>query len=400
MTVALPTRFMSQLTQVRPTEARIDLGALGHNAREARRILDAAAGDRPAPEILAVVKANGYGHGAVHVARALEAVAEEVGIAWLGVALVEEGVELRRAGLRLPILVLGGSYEGTGYRELLDHDLTPVVFRLDHLEGLREAAGEGAPPIDVHLKVDTGMGRLGVLTDELPAFLEAAAEVDGIRIDGLLSHFANADLADDRETKAQVERFAAASAQVKAAGHAPTWVHLANSAAVLSRLGALGGHTLVRPGLMLYGYPPSEAVARSADLRPVLTWATRIVHLKRVPPGFKVSYGQTWSAPRESLVATLPVGYADGYDRRHSGGAPVLVGGRRCEIIGRVCMDMCMVDVTDVPDVALGDEVVLVGAQGEAEVGADELAERIGTIPYEVLCAIGDRVPRLPDPGL
>jgi alanine racemase len=185
-------------------------------------------------------------------------------------------------------------------------------------------------------------------------------------------------------------------AAVEAAGQHPTWVHLANSAAVLEGTVALKAHALARPGLMLYGYPPAARFAGDADLEPVLTWATAITHLKRVPPGFKVSYGQTWAAPRESLVATLPVGYADGYDRRHSNGAPVLVRGRRCEIIGRVCMDMCMVDVTDVPGVAIGDEVVLLGRQGDAFVGADELAERIGTIPYEVLCAIGERVPRDP----
>ncbi len=320
--------------------------------------------------------------------------AGEAGIRWLGVALVEEGVTLRRAGIRLPILVLGGAYEG-GWETLHAEALTPVLFRPDHLDAYQQALPSGATAA-YHLKVDTGMGRIGVLPEALPAFLEAAKAHPRLVLDGVLSHFANADLADDAETAAQVARFRDAVARVDAAGFKPTWLHLANSAAVLEGTVALEARALARPGLMLYGYPPAARFAADADLEPVLTLATRITHLKRVPPGFKVSYGQTWSAPRESLVATLPVGYADGYDRRHSNGSPVLVGGRRCEIIGRVCMDMCLVDVTDVPGVALGDEVVLLGRQGEAFVGADELADRIGTIPYEVLCAIGERVPRDP----
>ncbi|MDF1563382.1 MAG: alanine racemase [Deltaproteobacteria bacterium] len=387
----------------RPTRVEIDLAALQRNAVACHRLVSGAAtGEGAPPRTLVVVKADAYGHGATLVAPALQAVAEEADIAFFGVALIEEGLELRAAGIALPILVLGGAFGQEGLVDAVREELTPVVFRPEHLRDLSLAAAAAGleEPFPVHLKIDTGMGRIGLLPEELPAFLDHFADHPRLLLDGVLSHFANADLADDEETEAQFERFARAVDAVREAGHRPRWIHLANSAATLTRTArvAAGGqrvsHTLIRPGLALYGYPPSDQARSAAKLEPVLRWSTRISHLKRVGSGFKVSYGQTWTSRRESLIATLPVGYADGYDRRNSNGAPVLVHGQRCPVIGRVCMDLMMIDVTDVPEAAVGDEVVLLGAQGEGFIGADELAERAGTISYEVLCGVGPRVPR------
>jgi alanine racemase len=338
-------------------------------------------------QLLAVVKANAYGHGAVPVARALEA----VGIAFLGVATIEEGLELRGSGVRAPILVMGGCYEGA-YDQIVEHQLTPIVFRPEHLAGLGRAAKARQARVKIHLKVDTGMGRIGVLPEELDEFVSLVGRYPEISVDGLASHFASADLADAKITAEQVQRFQEAAAALTARGIRPSWKHLANSAGVIDHRGL--DLNLVRPGLMLYGVAPAPWLSERVKLQPVLTWKTAVVHLKRVRSGTPISYGSTWRAPRESLIATLPVGYADGYARSLSNKASVLIRGRRAPVVGRVCMDMIMVDVTSVPGAEMGDEVVLLGRQGEERVSAEELANILGTIPYEVLCAVGARVPR------
>lgn len=375
-------RALDQL--IRPTRAEVDLSALRHNLALARKLAAPA-------EVLAVVKANAYGHGALQVARALE----EEGVSLLGVALVEEGLELRNAGVKAPILVLGGSYEG-GWDLMVEYGLVPTIFRAEHLEALERAAAAAGREVTAHLKVDTGMGRIGVRLPELGAFLERSRAAKRVRVDGLASHFANADLADASLTREQVSRFQEALAMLRAQGQAPTWRHLSNSAAVLDLPEARDGSlfNLVRPGIMLYGVSPAKWLC-GEQLRPVLSWKSGVTHLKTVPPGTPISYGSTWVAPRESRIATLPVGYADGYSRMNSSRAAVLVRGRRAPIVGRVCMDMCMADVTEVPGVEVGDEVVLLGVQGSERVSAEELAAISGTIHYEVLCAIGARVPRL-----
>jgi alanine racemase len=369
---------------IRPTRAEVDLSAVANNHAVDRR-LAAPAG------VLAVVKANAYGHGAALVANALE----EAGVDLLAVALVEEGLELRNAGVRAPILVIGGAYDG-GYEALVANDLVPVVFREDQLEALARIARATHQRVKVHLKVDTGMGRIGVTLDQLEALLAKARALPELEIDGLASHLANADVQDSALNGQQVEGFLRAYRQLKAAGFAPRWRHLSNSAAVLGLPEARDAavFNLVRPGLLLYGHAPAEHLSREG-LRPVLSWKTAVSHLKTVPAGTPVSYGSIWTAPRESRIATLPVGYADGYDRIFSNRAQVLIRGHRAPVVGRVCMDMCMVDVTDVPGSALHDEVVLLGAQGEAQVDATELARLADTIPYEILCGIGARVPRV-----
>lgn len=370
---------------VRPTRAEVDLAALRDNVAQVRAVA-------PRADVLAVVKANAYGHGAVQVARALEG----TDVRMLGVALVEEGVELRNAGIQKPILVLGGAYEG-GYDLLVEYDLWPTVFRIDHLEQLAQAARRANRSVLAHVKVDTGMGRIGVLTKDFDAFLQRAQSFTEVTLDGLLSHFANADLADAELTRAQIERFRAALDQMRARGMNPSYRHLSNSAGVLDRPDVRDGLelNLVRPGIMLYGLSPAPWMQARATLRPILSWKTAITHLKQVPKGTPVSYGSTWVAPRDALIATLPVGYADGYNRQYSSKADVLVRGHRARIAGRVCMDMFMVDVTHVPGVQLGDEVVLIGEQGQERITAEELANIAGTIHYEVLCAVGARVPRV-----
>ncbi len=370
---------------IRPTRAEIDLGALTRNLAT----LHAAA---PGVDVLAVVKADAYGHGAVPVSRALEA----AGVRSFGVALVEEGLALRQAGLTSDILVLGGAYDG-GWDAMLGHRMIPVVFRPEHLTALDAAAATRGMTARAHLKVDTGMGRLGVLPGDLPAFLEAARACQRVSLEGLCSHFANADLADAALTAQQISRFRTALGQMRAAGFHPRWRHLSNSAGLLALPEARDGveMNLARPGLGLYGLQPAPWLRSPRVLEPVLSWKTSVVHLKSVPAGTPISYGSTWTAPRPSRIATLPVGYADGWSRLLSNRGAVLVRGRRAPIAGRVCMDLCMVDVTDVPGVEVGDEVVLIGRQGTEVQDAHQLAVLQSTITYDVLCAIGARVPRV-----
>ena len=370
---------------IRPTRAEIDLGALTRNLET----LHTAA---PGVDVLAVVKADAYGHGAVPVSRSLEA----AGVRFLGVALVEEGLALRQAGLKSDILVLGGACDG-GWEVMLEHRMIPVVFRPEHLTALDAAAAARGTTARAHLKVDTGMGRLGVLPPDVPAFLEAARGCRRVSLEGLCSHFANADLADAALTAQQVTRFRTALGQMRAAGFDPRWRHLSNSAGLLALPEARDGMemNLARPGLALYGLQPAPWLRPPRVLEPVLSWKTSVVHLKTVPAGTPISYGSTWTAPRPSRIATLPVGYADGWSRLLSNRGAVLVGGRRAPIVGRVCMDLCMVDVTDVPAVEVGDEVVLIGRQGAEVQDAHQLAALESTIAYDVLCAIGARVPRV-----
>ena len=366
--------------RVRPTEARIDAAALQHNLREAQR-------KAPRARVLAVVKADGYGHGALISARAFLA----AGADFLGVALVEEGVALRRAGITAPIIWLGGQL--VDFALVLGNALTPVVYRADQLDALAAAARSAGVVAEAHLKLDTGMGRIGALPRELPALLAHARTLREVRLTGLCSHFANADLRDPAATERALRLFEDGRRALLESGQPLTLCHLANSAATLDL--PASHYDMVRPGLMLYGAVPAQRFAGLADLRPALTWATAVSHLKVVPSGTPISYGHRWTARRESVIATLPVGYADGYRRALSNISFVLLGGKRCPSAGTVCMDMLMVDATDVPGVAINDEAILLGAQGEERIDVGELADRCGTIAYEVFCNISARVPRV-----
>lgn len=369
----------------RPTCAEIDLAALRHNLRRIR----AFAGNC---RILAVVKANAYGHGAVPIAHELA----RQGVNCFGVSLAEEGVELRQADVRGDIIVLGGAWSDDD--EIVLNDLTPLVFTPDHLARLEAAAVRVGRMAHAHLKLDTGMSRVGVITDrELDDFIAAFGHAPHVVIDGLASHLANSEILTHPQNAEQIRRFCEVHDRLLAHGIRPKWRHIANSGAILQIDAAKDGTAFnqVRPGIMLYGQAPAAELAPLADLKAVLSWRTSITHLKTVEAGRPVSYNGRWTTPAVSRIATIPVGYADGYNRRFGNAAEVLIRGQRAPVVGTVCMDMCMVDVTHVEGAALGDEVVLLGRQGSEEITAEELAERIGTIPYEILTSVGARVPRV-----
>jgi alanine racemase len=362
-------------------EAVIDLEALGANCRAVRGLL------RPGVALLAVVKANAYGHGGIEVSRALVAAGAEA----LGVAYVEEGILLRRAGLRVPILVMGPTSPEAA-EAVLDQGLAPMVSDLAFAERLSSLAAQAGRTVGVHLKVDTGMGRLGVSPEEAPAYAAKLARLPGIRLEGFMSHFADADAEEPTLAREQLARFLAVDRALRASGLSAGRRHLANSAGVLALPEA---HLdLVRPGILLYGYAPSARLAARLALCPALTLRTRIAALRVVPRGQGVSYGHTFVAPQDVRVATIPVGYADGVRRSLSNRGEVLVRGRRAPILGRICMDMTLVDVSATPEAALGDEVVLIGRQGKEAITADDVAAAAGTISYEVLAGIGPRIPR------
>jgi alanine racemase len=366
----------------RPTVAEIDLGALAFNYRQIRRRILRGV------KVMGVVKADAYGHGALPISLKLE----QLGVGYLGVALSEEGVHLRQGGVKAPILVLGGVY-----REDVDwifrFRLTPVVFQKESLQLLAQEAERRKKKVKAHLKVDTGMGRLGVPLRLLPAFLEEVQRFPRVEMEGILSHYATADETENPFTGRQWETFREALSIAESMGFCFKYKHISNSAG-LTAFTPLSGN-MVRPGIILYGSYPSPEFRNLIKLKPLMTLKTRIGLLKKVPAGEGISYGGTFVTKRESLIATLPVGYADGYNRKLSNQGEVLIRGRRAPVIGRVCMDYIMADVTDIPKACQGDEVVLMGRQGKEQITAEEIAEKIGSISYEVLCLVGKRVPRV-----
>ncbi|UCD84504.1 MAG: alanine racemase [Deltaproteobacteria bacterium] len=366
---------------MRPTLAEIDLDALGFNFEQVKRLTGSA------KKILAMVKADAYGHGAIAVSRELEG----LGVDFFGVALCQEGIELRKAGITAPILVLSGFFKGDE-AEIVRHRLTPLIFNLEMAERLARQAKNSGQEIGVHIKVDSGMGRVGVLPEEAGGFFRGLKKLGGLKVEGICSHFAEADKEEKDFTREQQSRFSEVVSQAKKSGFTPL-THLANSAAIIDFPPA--HYDLVRPGIMLYGAYPSPVFRKKTELRPVMRLKTRILHLKRVPPGFSISYGRTFFTECESLIATLPIGYADGYSRGLSNKGEALIKGRRCKVVGRVCMDLTMIDVTDVPGVKIDDEVVLLGRQGAEEIEAQDIAGKIGTVPYEVFCSVSKRVPRV-----
>ncbi len=378
-TLTLRPRVTSAEDSLRPTRAEISLDALVHNLGIVRA---EAAGAR----VLAIVKADAYGHGVVPVVTRL---AEE-GVAAFGVALAEEGLELREAGIDAPILVLNGVYAGA-HREVLEAGLTPVVAELETLRAFSRVSN--GKPFGFHLEVDTGIARLGVPMPVLADFLAGLAKVPHARVDGLMTHFASAD-GDDAFTKEQLRRFAEARALLAAHGHAPRIVHAANSAGLFRHPEAR--FDMVRPGIALFGVQawPSRVAGEASALRPTMRLRTEVIALRDLPIGATVGYGGRFRAERPTRIATVPVGYGDGLLRAVSNRGEMLVHGARAPIAGNVSMDLTTLDVTDIPGVALGDEVVLLGAQGDASIGADDIARAAGTIPYEVLTNVSRRVPR------
>lgn len=365
----------------RPTFAEVDLAAIRHNVQ----LLAAAAA--PA-RLCAVVKADGYGHGAVRVARA----ALEAGASWLAVAMVEEGVVLREAGISVPVLILSEQPPGA-MAEVAARSLTPTVYTLQGVRAAAEAAAHCPEPMPVHVKVDTGMHRVGVAGDALLAVARAVLGEPTLSLQGLYTHLATAEEEDPAYTERQLQRFTEARGLLAEAGGRPAVVHAANSAGLMSQPHAR--LDLVRCGIAMYGYAPGPLLRDRLDLRPALSLRSQVAFVKRVPAGEAISYGQHYRLAADSVIATVPIGYADGVPRNLGAlGAHVLLGGVRRTIAGAVTMDQITVDCGPDSTVQMGDEVVLLGRQGNERISADEWADATGTISYEILTGIGGRVPR------
>ncbi|MBT4364368.1 MAG: alanine racemase [Desulfobacteraceae bacterium] len=378
------------------TWAEIDLKAVSHNVRELRKITN------PNAELMAVVKANAYGHGLLEVA----GTALENGADSLGVARLCEGKKIREAGFDAPILILGYTPLSDA-EEIVKYDLTQTVCSFDNAYVLSEAAGNIGKKIKIHLKVDTGMGRLGLLSDKLVQTdalnaddhgavteVESIFKLPGAELEGIFTHFATADSNDKKYAKKQMELFSDFIDTLSKAGIEIPVKHAANSAAVIDM--PESHLDMVRTGISLYGlYPSNEVNKNRISLLPAMEFKSKIVHLKSVPEGFKVSYGASYETEKATNIATIPVGYADGYNRLLSSKGQMIICGKKAPVIGRVCMDLTMLDVGHIPDAALEDEVVIFGKQGDISITADEVASSLKTINYEVVSTITERVPRI-----
>lgn len=366
----------------RPTWAEIDLSAIRHNLKVIRETVG------PRRLIMAVVKADAYGHGALVVAKE----ALKAGADWLGVAMVEEAVELRNGGLEAPILVLGPVFPSQA-DVIVEREISVCLFTEHMAQALDRAASKKATTAKVHIKVDTGMNRLGIPWHEGLDFMELLKRYPRIEVQGVYSHLATADCPEECFTFLQLDRFFDFQRRAKDRGMELGVCHLANSAALFtldaSRL------DMVRAGIAIYGCSTGAVDYMGLPLRPALSWKTRIAHLREIEAGDSVSYGCTFVATKRSRIAVIPVGYGDGLPHALSNRGEVLVRGTRAPIVGRVCMDTAMIDVSHVEGVEVGDEVVIIGAQGTERIRAEEVAEKLKTISYEVLCGISKRVPRL-----
>ena len=369
----------------RPTVAEINLDALSYNFNQIRKRIGKEA------KILAVVKANAYGHGAVRISLELE----NVEVDFLGVATCEEGIELRKAHITTPIIILGGFFKGQcKYAD--EYDLIPVIYNLASAKELSRCARKSNNRIKIHVKIDTGMGRLGILPSETKVFFQHLVRLNNLEIEGVLSHLADNNQENNTGlefTQRQAMLFKQQIEELHKIGIHPHYKHLANSAAIIDKGPEL--FNLVRPGIMLYGAYPAKKFKQVIDLKPVMNLKTKIISLKKVSRGTSISYGRTFRCKNESLIAVLPIGYADGYSRFLSNKGEVVFRGKKAPVVGVVCMDMVMVNVTEIPGVSLGDDVILMGSQGSENITSEEIAEKIGTISYEVLCGMGSRVPRI-----
>ena len=374
----------------RPTWAEVSLTALRQNFRTVQKHVGAKV------TVCAVVKADAYGHGAVECSRALEA----EGARWLGVTSLDEAIPLREAGIHSNILLMTGFWRGEE-NEIVRLHLTPTVWEPWHIELMDKAAAAlGVARHPVHLKVDTGMGRLGVSLDQLPEVLTALKAANHLVLDGLSTHLADSEVMDAPSVAEQERRFDEARRIVREAGFEPAFVHVANTGAVISRRETW--NSMVRPGVALYGYYlPFQRAGREVSggtlrlpVKPVLTWKTRILSLRNFGPNQPLGYGGTYVTKATARVAVLPVGYADGYNRQLSNRGRVIVREHYAPIVGRISMDLTLVDVTGIPDIAVGDEVILLGTGDGLSVDALEHAELANSTPYEILCNISKRVPR------
>lgn len=369
--------------KIRPVWAEIDLDALAHNMRQ---IKDLSQGK----EIIAVVKADAYGHGALDVVPVLL----ENGADRLAVAVISEALELRNSGISVPILILG--FTPIDFAEdIINNDIAQTVFNFEYAEELSQKAIKLGKKAKVHIAIDTGMGRIGFLPNEesINEVLKICA-LKGLIIEGLFTHFSTSDEEDKQYTYEQFSKLNYFYDKLLFKGINIPIIHASNSGAIIdlpeTYLDA------IRPGIILYGYYPSNEVKKETlDIKPVLTIKTKIIHVKTLNKNMYISYGRTFKTERESKIATLPLGYADGYSRLLSGKAKVIMNGKLVNVVGRICMDQCMIDVTDAGDVKVGDEVIILGRYGDIKFDADDIAELMGTINYEVLCDINHRIPRV-----
>lgn len=363
------------------TIAEIDLAAVDHNIKAIKKLLPADI------KFMAVVKANAYGHGSVEVSRQ----AVKSGADILSVASVKEALELREAGITAPILVLSEtSSELVDF--VVDHNLTQTIYTKNLAEALSKAAQAKNKKVKIHVKVDTGMGRVGVLPGDAVELVSYLKQLKGLELEGLFTHFALAEEVGGDFTNQQIAKFNAVVDKLKEKGIKFSLLHAANSAATL--LHKQTYLNMVRVGLLLYGLTPNGSHNLSLKLKPALAFKSKVLYLKKVPKGTPLSYGCTYTTKEETQIATVPVGYADGYSRALSNKSEVLINGKRYPVVGRVCMDLTLVNVFD-DKVKIGDEVVLIGKQGNEEIGAHELAKLQNTVNYEVVCSIGKRVPRV-----
>jgi alanine racemase len=372
---------------LRPTWVEISLSKLRRNYG---RIRDLAG----ARKVMAVVKADAYGHGAVPVAKCLAG----CGVDWFGVATVEEALELRAAGIDQPVLLLGGLYMSDP-AHLIEYRLTPSISSTMRLDTYAECARRYGRTIEFHLKVDSGLGRLGLPLDRLEGFVEHYRELEGLQMKGLFTHLASAEDLVAAQTDEQRQRFASILEPLRAMKVTPDWVHVSNSAALLT--GRKFPENLVRVGALLYGYcmplvvPPGQELPKVPQFEPILTFKSRIVYMKDVPSGTPLGYGAAFYTRRASRIATVPVGYADGLSHALSNRGYAIVRGRRARIVGSISMDLSLLDVTDIPGTNIGDEIILLGPSESGSITAVEIAQLLDTVPYEVLCSIGKRVPRI-----
>lgn len=360
------------------TWVEVDLGAIEGNIRYFVR--------QTGVQVMAVVKANGYGHGAVPVARA----ALKAGATWCSVARIEEAMELRRAGLDCPILLLGYTPMAR-FEEAIANQISLTVWNMEQIQSASLAASRSGKAARLHLKVDSGMSRIGVQPEEAFNLLQQTTRLPGIKMEGIFTHFARADEHDPAPTDAQEKTFTAVLNALEANQLKPPLVHASNSAASLAHPSA--AFHLVRAGIAIYGLQPSSQWQLPSDFRPALCWKTVLSQVKMLPPGLGISYGHQYITQRNECIGTLPVGYADGF--RRTTGNQAVVNGVRVPVVGRVCMDQSMVQLDAVPQAKVGDEVILIGAQGSQQLTAEDLALTWGTINYEVTCGIGPRVPRI-----
>ena len=364
--------------------ARIDLDALKHNVEGIKNCKSKES------MLMGVVKAGAYGHGADVMANELE----DMGFDWFAVATADEGIELRNSGIKKPILVLGYC-DACQYPELIEWDITPTIYTYEMAQALEQAAAAVQKNVNIHIKIDTGMGRIGFLVEEHTIeTIRSIQAMEHLNVQGLFTHFACADTEDKTHVEQQIKKFHWVIEKLKAVGISPEICHCSNSASIME----LGTEhmNMVRSGIILYGLYPSDEVSTDVlDLKPVMSLYSHVVHVKVVEPGTTIGYGATYVAERKTRIATIPVGYADGYKRSLSNVGRVLIRGQFASVVGRVCMDQLMVDVSHIPDVKVEDEVTLFGRDGENIIPVEEIAELSGSFNYEYICSVSERVKRI-----